>query len=79
MNSTTVASSGLDTCPTIIIFSHSSVSVLSVFFKASCCTPNTRGLYSPYLKKVFDLILLYKKLVFIMIIVAYISYKTFKC
>ncbi len=55
INSISFASSGVDIWPTIIIFSYTSITVLSVMFKRACCTTVTRVLYSYYPKRIVEL------------------------
>ncbi len=55
INSISFASSGVDICPTIIIFSYTSITVLSIMFKRSCCTTVTHVLYSYYQKRIVEL------------------------
>ena len=53
-SSISFASSGVDTWPTIIIFYHSSMPILSVLFKRCCCTTIALYLYSCYPKLFFS-------------------------
>ena len=48
MNSISCASSGLETCPTIIMGCHSLGISLSVVFKRTCCTGGIRCMYGCY-------------------------------
>jgi len=50
INTISFASSGVDTCPTIIIFYHSSLLILSVCLLRPCCTTVTQYLYACYPK-----------------------------
>jgi len=57
MNSISFASSGLETCPTIIMGCHSLGTFLFVLFKRTCCTGSIRCMYGCYRNQMSDAVM----------------------